>query len=81
MNEATDSERSGFKGMLTIINLADDANEKVFLHIPAAWNDVEKFLVLNENGEWVEPNYTKEGATLVIHQELRYCDPMYILAM
>lgn len=81
MNEAVDPNESGFLGMLTLINLCDDSRDTVTLHIPPKWSNAKQFLLLDQDGEWQEFDYTKSETELKINRKLKYCKPMYLLVL
>jgi len=79
MNVAKNPEESGFKGMVTFINLCEDNLESLPVHIPGRWSDAAEFLKLDRNGEWSRLNYEFDGHTLKIKENADYLDPVYIL--
>ena len=79
MNVAKDPKESGFKGMVTFINLCEDNLESLPVHIPEKWSDASGFLKLDQNGEWTKLDYEFDGHTLKINENVDYLDPTYIL--
>ena len=77
----TDLSKKGVVGMLTIINLCDDALEGVTLHLPPSWSCVNRFLILDRCGKWKDCSFEKEGNVLKTKEKLNYCDPVYIQAV
>ncbi len=79
VNEAINPEESGFYGMLTLINLGDDTLDNVTLHLPPKWQKATEFKLLDKNGKWVSGNIQKQKDELIIGEEFKHCNPMYIL--
>lgn len=79
MNEATNPVESGFLGMLTLINLCEDALEEVTLHLPAKWCNAAALCTLEQDGTWRPLHYTLSGQTLTVKERLEYLAPMYLL--
>lgn len=77
-NKALDPIGKGFREMLTIINLCEDALEQVVVHLPARLHDVNVIEIMCENGEWEAVNYTTIQEGVIINKELAYCVPMYL---
>ncbi|MBQ8408497.1 MAG: hypothetical protein IJY39_06485 [Clostridia bacterium] len=78
-NEAKDREKSGFVGILTLINLSPDALDELALHLSEKFASCEEILVMDAAGDW-EPvafERTEDGA--LIHTAVRYLDPVYIM--
>lgn len=78
-NEAKDKEASGFRGMITLINLGDDAVENVKLHLPPIFKDAKQFLGMNKEGKWEKLSYAETQDGIMLNQKLEYCRPVYIL--
>ena len=79
VNETINPEESGFYGMLTLINLGDDTLDNVTLHLPPKWQKTTEFKLLDKNGKWVSGNIQKQKDALIIGEEFKHCNPMYIL--
>ena len=79
MNEAIDAKKSGFFGMLTLINLSSDVLPLTHLHLPPAWRNKNEFLLLDCDGKWQELKYAVKEDGIVIEQPLDYLEPMFIL--
>jgi len=79
MNEAIDSEKSGFKGMLTLVNFCEDTADEVKLHMPEKWSSNVQICTLEQNGEWRELKYEMKDNELCINERLEYLSPMYLL--
>ncbi len=79
MNEAK-SGVSDFIGMVTLINLCEDDLPCIHLHLPPSWKEAKDFLILNKSGEWESVSYECEDDEIRIDAELRFCEPVYILA-
>ena len=77
-NEAKDESKSGFKGMLTLINLCEDELDFVQLHLPPKWKTAE-FKIMDKNGEWQNLDVTKTEDGIVIEKQLGYLMPMFVL--
>ena len=80
VGEAVDAEKSGFFGMVTLLNLCDDTPEELTLHLSKAWAERTEFSLLEQDGTWRELKCEKEGNILRVLEEIRYCEPMCILA-
>lgn len=79
VNKAENTEKSGFKGMVTLINLGEDTVDNVTLHLPSEWQMSTEHKLLDKNGEWVIGKIEKTDDELIINEEFKYCDPVYIL--
>lgn len=79
-NAAKDPKESGFTLMLTLINLGDDDAESTRLHLPKQWEHLSEFFFIDQKGQWVPLDCTKQGNTLTIHTPLTYCEPLYLIA-
>lgn len=80
-NEAKNSGQEDFIGMLTLINLCEDPLKQVELHLPPHWKQAGDWCILQQNGEWQDVAYTETDDGIVIHCELRYCEPVSVLAV
>ena len=80
VNEADDPEKSGFKGMLTLINLLADARDSLSLHLPPYWQDTRHFKIMDAAGNWQSAAFEKQGDELILHHEFAHLTPVYILA-
>ncbi len=79
VNEAIDSEKSGFLGVVTLTNLAPDSVFGATLHLPEKWNEAKELLLLNKNGEWEKTEYSRNGAELKLGFALEFTEPVYIM--
>ena len=79
-NETKDSTESEFLGMITLINLCEDDLEELTLHLPSHWQDVKEFAILDSNGIWKELSWERTDDGIVIYEEVKFCEPVYILA-
>lgn len=79
LNEAKDPDQSGFIGMLTVINLSSDDEDKILVRLPEKFAAAEKVLSMDINGEWREVEFTRDGNDLEIIAECRYLDPQNLL--
>ena len=79
VNEAKDPEKSGFKGMFTLINLCEDALDELQLHIPAYWQEAKNFKIMDKQGVWQQAEFEKKGDQLILRHEFAYLTPVYIL--
>ena len=78
MNEATDPEKSGFFGMLTLINLGDDPISRLALHLPFAWREYRKICALDAQGNWKPIDVTQTVDGIEVDMPLCYCEPLYL---
>ena len=75
MNQA---EHADFEGMLTLINLSEDPQEKPTLYLPRAWRNKKYFFVDEEGLQQPLPcACTEDGISL--EQELPCLAPLYIV--
>ena len=79
MNEAIDTAKSGFKGMLTLVNLCEDSLDEIRVHLPIKWSKTEEICALGTDGKWTCINYEKCGCEIIIKGNLGFLDPMYLL--
>ena len=78
-NEAKDPAESGFIGMLTVINLSPDAEDKILVHLPKKFADAEKIFSLAIDGSWHEVKFSRTENDLEIIAECRYLEPQCLL--
>ncbi len=81
MNEAAEPQKSGFLGMLTLVNMCPDALDEVNLHIPPHWQAVKDYRMLDQKGEWKPLPCEALGGNLRLTMKLEYLTPLYILAV
>lgn len=79
MNEAESIAGSSCFDMLTLIDLCEDGQMELKLHLPPKWRESSLFYLLDENGEPKPLNYTLDGSELTVYNELHYLSPMFIL--
>lgn len=79
MNEAIEPEKSGFKGMLTLINLGEDALSSVRIHLPARWREAQKIELLKQDGSWQTIDCSLKEGELLVKEGLSYLEPIYLL--
>ena len=79
MNEASDPENAGFRGMLTISNLNPDPVEGFALHLPTAWRGRE-FLRLTPDGKYLPcpAEETEDGANFNFNINYAYPEVLLI---
>ncbi|MBO5802323.1 MAG: hypothetical protein J6R64_01130 [Lentisphaeria bacterium] len=79
MNEASDPENAGFRGMLTISNLNPDPVEGFALHLPTAWRGCE-FLRLTPDGKYLPcpAEETEDGANFNFNINYAYPEVLLI---
>ncbi|MBO7327400.1 MAG: hypothetical protein J6W00_01340, partial [Lentisphaeria bacterium] len=79
MNEASDPENAGFRGMLTISNLNPDPVEGFALHLPPAWRGCE-FLRLTPDGKYLPcpAEETEDGANFNFNINYAYPEVLLI---
>lgn len=80
MNEAVDSRKAGFSGMLTLINLCPDELEEFTIHLPPKWRAVERFSRLDVHGEWQSLDFFRHEDDIEVKSSLEYTRPAVILA-
>jgi len=78
-NEAKDPTESGFSGMVTVINLSADTEDRLLIHLPEKFADAEKILSMDISGSWHEVEFTRDGNDLEILAECRYLEPQNLL--
>ncbi len=66
-------------GMLTIINLSVDTAERVKLHLPTIWEQVQQICTLNPQGDWEKVPFERNGQDITIRLNFAYCGPVYLL--
>lgn len=79
MNEASDPEKAGFSGMLTLTNLNSDDLDSVTLHLPPKWRKFSVWQRLDQDGGWVDFPYSREDASIRLELPLRYARPEVLL--
>lgn len=79
MNEASDPENAGFRGMLTISNLNPDPVEGFALHLPTVWRGCE-FLRLTPDGKYLPcpAEETEDGANFNFNINYAYPEVLLI---
>lgn len=77
-NKAVNPQESGFLGMMTLINLCEDTLNDTELHLPPQWKNAS-FSILDKNANWHELNFIRTADGIIINEELKYIDPIYIL--
>lgn len=80
VNVAKNPKESNFELMLTLINLGEDDAENTTLHLPPQWENLSEFFFINQKGEWIKLDCTKNGNELTINTPLTYCEPLYVIA-
>ncbi len=73
-----DAENADFAGMLTLINLCEDAHENLALHLPPQWKDKALFM-LDADGLPKPLDYTKTDDGIVLNEPLNHLAPLYII--
>ena len=78
MNDAVDPSVSGFRHLLTLINLSPDSLEQTDIHLPPTWRDTQTIQMLDRTGVWnpIACSFTEDGVTLT--EPLAYLEPMYL---
>ena len=79
MNEASDPEKAGFAGMLTLTDLNPDDLDSVTLHLPPKWRNYRTWQKLDRDGQWTDFPYSREGNTIRLEIPLRYARPEILL--
>ncbi len=77
-NEAVSPIKSGFSGILTLINVCEDDLEKAHLHLPKKFIGKEYFF-LDIDGEWKPMKYEKVGDGIILTESLNNLEPYYIM--
>ena len=79
MNEASDPEKAGFAGMLTLTDLNPDDLDSVTLHLPPKWRNYRTWQRLDRDGGWTDFPYSLDGDTIRLEMPLRYARPEILL--
>lgn len=79
VNRAIDENKSGFKGVVTLVNLSDDDFESLPLYLPDEWKACEKLLIMDEDGNWVDMDYIETDDGIEIGNELRSLSANFIM--
>ena len=78
LNTPKEGEGKDFSGILTVINLAEDALREFTLHLPKSWQGAE-IKKLAASGAWSFANAEKTDDGAVIKEKLNYLSPMYLM--
>ncbi len=78
-NRAKDAQKSGFKGMFTLINYCEDALDAVSLYLPEALRNSTQLSVLDENGAWQKADYALTPDGVLLKEKLNHLSPVCIL--
>lgn len=81
MNEARDSAKAGFFGMLTLINLSEDETDRIKLRLPEKWQERKEFKYLDKDGVWQPLKFKRCDDGIALYRTLKYAEPFYILAI
>ena len=79
VNMSQNVKTTEFLGMLTLNNLGEDSVDNVILNLPKKWQMAKEYLILDKNSDWVKGKIEKKDNELIINEEFKYCDPVYIL--
>lgn len=78
-NEAKDPEKSGFVGVLTLINLSCDTQESLTLHLPEKLAACGEILRIDASGEWVPVEFERIEDGVIVNTAAEYLDPVYLM--
>ncbi len=78
-NRAKDTEKSGFRGMFTLINFCEDELDKVSIYLPKTLRDLSSVYVLTQSGEWQETEFKTNPDGVELKRKIDYLSPVYIL--
>lgn len=79
MNEAKDKEADGFLGMLTLINLCEDALDEVKIHLPEKWQTLSSVKTVNGSGELADCEHIKAPGDIIVKHVLNFLSPLYLI--
>ena len=65
MNEAKDSESSGFLGIVTLVNLGEGAKSEITLKLPKAWSKMTSIKILDLSGNWISQSFEEAGDRMI----------------
>jgi hypothetical protein len=71
------SDLDDFYGVLTLINLTADDQEKIKIRLPEKWRD-GTVTALGLDGEWERVDFVKTADGVIINKGLKYLYPEYI---
>lgn len=77
MNNA--KEGADFGHLLTLINLSSDELADAQVHLPPAWKDGTTILTLKQSGAWEPADYTATEDGIILHEEIDYLRPVYLM--
>jgi hypothetical protein len=77
-NKAENPEQKGFRELLTIINLCEDALDEVAIHLPPDLREMKSVKILDENAIWQNADYTLSEDGIILNHELGYCKPTFL---
>lgn len=78
-NEAKDSEKSNFVGVLTLTNLSCDTLDEISLHLPPKFAVCQEILELDASGNWVPVEFERTEDGVIVNTPARYLDPVYLM--
>jgi len=79
MNEAVCEKDSGFFGMLTLTNLADDPIDGAAIHLPAAWRSFKKLTRVDRSGTLRPVSYERSDDGIILGVPLSRLEPVYLV--
>jgi len=79
MNTSKKEAASGFKGMITLINLSSDHAENCKIHLPLKWRDIHQIQQLDLKGDWIDIGWHRTEDGIELECTLEYLMPMYLL--
>lgn len=77
-NKAENPEHKGFRELLTIINLCEDALDEVAVYLPPDLREVKSVKILNKNAVWQNADYILSEDGIILNHELDYCKPTFL---
>lgn len=77
VNEAKDGE--DFIGMITLVTLCEDGEEKIRLRLPEKWRSKSEILTIEPDGSLAPLSFSETDEVVEIAKELCYCEPAYLV--
>lgn len=79
MNEAKDPTSSGFRAMLTLVNLGQDSLRKLRVRLPEALRDPKNLWCIEKDGQCLPQRYTPTTDGVTLDRELPFSEPLCLI--
>ncbi len=80
-NTCKEPEKEGFFGLITVLNLCEDAPDELRIRLPKAWTDCAGFECPNAAGGWDAVPAERDGEVFVFRRELPFLAPLWLRVM